>query len=85
SWQAMARIRGTNADGNTIAAKRYLGINTKGSIIRSTDEHLVVTIGLEDVLVVHTSDATLVAKKSDEEAVRDVVSQLQEKKWNAYL
>lgn len=85
SWQAMARIRGTNADGNTIAAKRYLGINTKGSIIRSTDEHLVVTIGLEDVLVVHTSDATLVAKKSDEEAVREVVSQLQEKKWNAYL
>jgi mannose-1-phosphate guanylyltransferase len=84
SWQALARLRGTDPNGNTIVG-RYLGINTSGSIVRSDEHHLIVTIGLRDCLVVHTPDATLVANKHDEESVREIVKKLDEQGWHEYL
>jgi len=84
SWQALARLRGTDASGNTIAAK-HLGVNTKGTIIRGDSEHLIVTVGLEDCIVVHTPDATLVASRRDEESLRRVVELLRERGWSEYL
>ena len=84
SWQAIARLRGTDENGNTIIGK-HLNVNTEGTIVRTTDEHLIVTLGLKDCLVVHTADATLVANKHDEEAIRKVVKLLSEQGWNEYL
>ncbi|MEX2187906.1 MAG: mannose-1-phosphate guanylyltransferase [Pirellulales bacterium] len=84
SWQSLSRLSGADADGNTIAG-RHIGIGTRGTIVRTDDEHLVVTIGLEDCIVVHTPDATLVARKQDEEAVREVAKQLAERGWRELL
>ena len=76
SWRSVARIRGENEEGNTIAGL-HLGIRTRDSIVRTDDQHLVVTLGLKDCIVVHTPDATLVANKHDEEAIREVVKELE--------
>ena len=84
SWQALSRLRGVDQQGNTIAAK-HLGIDTQGTIVRGDDDHLIVTVGLKDFLVVHTPDATLVADKQQEERIRDVVRKLEEQKWDEYL
>lgn len=84
SWQSLPRSLGADADGNTIVGK-HLGIRTAGSIVRTTGEHLVVTLGVKDCIVVHTPDATLVASKHDEEAIREVVKQLQDRGWKEYL
>ena len=84
SWQALARIAGADQSGNTILGK-HIGIRTSGSIIRSSDDHLVITLGMKDAIVVHTPDATLVAAKDQEEAIRDVVKALEERGWKEYL
>jgi mannose-1-phosphate guanylyltransferase len=84
SWQALSRLRGTDAEGNTIAAK-HLGVNTRGTIVRGPDDHLIVTLGIADCVVVHTHDATLVANKHDEELIRQVVKLIQERGWQEYL
>ena len=84
SWQSLARLAGTDDLGNTVIG-RHLGMNTRGTIIRTTDDHLVVTVGLEDCLVVHTPGATLVARKQDEEAVREIVKQLETRGWTEFL
>lgn len=84
SWQALARLHGADEEGNTILAK-HVGVNTRGTIVRGADDHLIVTLGLEDCVVVHTPDATLVANKHDEESIREVVKLLQEKGWREYL
>ena len=84
SWQSLARLRGTDEQGNTIAAK-HLGIDTAGTIVRGADNHLIVTLGLKDCLIVHTPDATLVADKHDEESIRKVVELLAEKGYEEYL
>lgn len=83
-WSAVARQRGTDAAGNTLAG-RHLAITTSDSIVQAADNHLVVTIGLENMLVVHTPDATLVADRSREESVRKVVAELESRGWHEYL
>lgn len=85
SWQAMARLRGVDPEGNTIAAEKHVEVNTTGTIIRSTDEHLIATVGLKDMIVVHTPGATLVANRHDEEAIRRIVKLLEERGWKEYL
>lgn len=83
-WSAVARQRGADDAGNTIVG-RHLGIDSTGTIVHTGDDHLVVTMGLEDMLVVHTPDATLVARRAHEEAVRKVVAELERRGWNDYL
>lgn len=84
SWQAMSRLQGADEAGNTVQA-RHIGVDTRGCIVRGTGEHLIVTLGVEDVIVVHTPDATLVANKRDEESIRQLVKLLEERGWSEYL
>jgi mannose-1-phosphate guanylyltransferase len=83
-WQSLARLAGTDENGNTVIG-RHVSLETNGTIIRTDDEHLVVTLGLKDMIVVHTPKATLVASKHNEEQIRQVVKQLQELGWKEYL
>lgn len=83
-WSAVARQRGVDAEGNTIVG-RHLGIESVRTIVHAAGDHLVVTMGLEDMLVVHTPDATLVADRTREEAVRKVVAELEKRGWQEYL
>lgn len=84
SWSAVPRLRGEDDAGNCIEGK-HLGIDTHGSIIRSSDDHLLVTIGMEDCIVVHTADATLVARKEDEAKIKEIVNRLETGGLNEYL
>jgi mannose-1-phosphate guanylyltransferase len=83
-WSAVARQRGGDADGNTVVGK-HLGIESSRTIVHAGDDHLVVTMGLTDMLVVHTPDATLVAHRAHEEAVRKVVAELEKRGWTEFL
>ena len=85
SWQALARLLDSDADGNTVDAV-HCGIDSRGLIVRSTDpEHLIATIGMEDCIIVHTHDATLIARKDDENAVKQLVERIREAGHERYL
>jgi mannose-1-phosphate guanylyltransferase len=83
-WQSLARLLGSDENGNTIIGK-HLGLNTSGTIVRTDGEHLVVTLGIKDCIIVHTPNATLVADKHSEEQIRRVVKRLEELGWTDYL
>lgn len=85
NWLALERLRGHDSSGNTIDAPRFLGIQTKGCIVRSPGDHLLVTLGISDLIVVHTPDATLVAHKRDESALRQIVQEIEARGWTDYL
>lgn len=84
SWQSLSRLLGTDAHGNTVVG-RHIGVDSQGCIVRSEGEHLVVTLGLRNCLIVHTPEATLVANKADEEAIRNVVKEIETRGWTEYL
>ncbi|MEX0702543.1 MAG: mannose-1-phosphate guanylyltransferase [Planctomycetales bacterium] len=84
SWGALPRLSGTNAAGNAIDGP-FSGIDTRNCIVRTTEDHLIATIGIEDCIIVHTPDATLVARRGDEEAIRRLVDQLGQQRHERFL
>jgi mannose-1-phosphate guanylyltransferase len=77
SWLALARLRPRDDDGNTVHGD-FVGIDSRNCLVISPD-HLVATIGLQDMIVVHTPDATLICPKSRAEEVKSIVEQLRER------
>lgn len=84
NWTALPRLKGTDDNGNTVDGE-HLGIDTEHSIIRSEDGHLIVTVGMKNCIVVHTPDATLVADKNNEAAIKQVVAELERRKMEKFL
>ena len=46
---------------------------------------MVATLGIDDLIVVHTADATLICPKSRAEEVRQIVKQLEERGLERFL
>ena len=63
SWPAIQSVIDADASGNVSAAPRVHHLDSRNSIVVSEDEHLIATIGLDDVVIVHSPDATLVCRK----------------------
>ena len=64
SWPAYGEILPLDGDGNATAGDTAL-VESRGNVVVSTEAgHLVACLGCEDLVVVHTPDATLVCPKS---------------------
>jgi mannose-1-phosphate guanylyltransferase/mannose-6-phosphate isomerase len=74
SWQALWKIGNKDESGNVIKGD-VMQVGSKDCYLRS-DGTLVAAIGLEDFVVVASTDAVLVAPKSKVQQVRDIVEQL---------
>jgi hypothetical protein len=48
-------------------------------------EHLVATLGVDDLIIVHCGDATLVAHKEHEESVKRLVDLIQQQGMEEFL
>ena len=58
---------------------QHLGLDTQGSILYSADDdELIVTIGLEDVVVVRDGNATLIVKKDRTQDIKQIVKTIGE-------
>jgi mannose-1-phosphate guanylyltransferase len=84
SWLAVPRLAGTDDAGNT-SDGLVRSVDTKNSIIRTTDDHLVATLGIEDCIIVHTADATLVARRDDSERIKELLELLKEQGDSQFL
>lgn len=84
SWLAVPRLSGTDDNGNTFDGN-VTAIDTKNTIVRTSDDHLVATLGVEDLIIVHTEDATLVAKRSDSERIKEILGRLKAENRIEYL
>jgi mannose-1-phosphate guanylyltransferase len=84
SWLAVERLNPQDADGNTVLGT-HCGLNTKSCVIVSDQGHLVTTVGVRDLLIVQDGNATLVANRSDEGAVKQLVELLKKSGLEKYL
>jgi mannose-1-phosphate guanylyltransferase len=70
SWPAYGELLGRDAAGNASSGRTLLS-DTTGTIAVSSDpEHLVACLGCEDLIVVHTPEATLVCPRSRADDVK---------------
>ncbi len=78
SWSTLSEVLGADKQGNIVAASSAELIESKNNIIVSEDEHLFALIGVEDLVVVHSPQATLVCHKSQAQRVKELVARLEE-------
>ena len=74
SWDAVARHRSPNRQGNQLRGS-VTAVDATGNLVDAGDGH-VALLGVDDLIVVRTEDAVLVAKKGRGEDVRAVVEAL---------
>ena len=82
SWDAMDEVIPPDRDGNVTVGK-VVSLGCKGTTFYA-DKRLVAAIGLEDMIVVDTPDATLVCRKDMAQRVKDVVGTLKDKGFGEY-
>src|SRR4051794_13796693 len=85
SWPALAETLPMDDHDNAVDCGACTFLDSDGNIVISTDpEHLVSTIGLSDMIIVHTKDATLVCPKAESQRVKELVAKVKEKFGNKY-
>ena len=86
SWPALAETLEIDANNNAIDAGRLVLLDSDDNIIVSSDpDHLVSLVGVSDMIVVHTKDATMVMPKSESERVKELVGNIKTKFGGQYL
>lgn len=74
SWSALHGIRARNEDNNALAGD-VITLDTTNSLVQA-DKRLVVTVGVDGLMVVDTADAVLVAGEGHTQKVKEVVGRM---------
>jgi mannose-1-phosphate guanylyltransferase len=74
-WRALTALVPPDGQGNTIQGK-VLANDTTGSIIVSDDGGVIATLGVDDLVIVQSGGATLVARKDQLDKLKSLVEGL---------
>jgi mannose-1-phosphate guanylyltransferase len=86
SWDTLFDVLLPDMDGNVSATAQHLALETHNSLIYgNNDGRLIVTIGIDDTVIVDAGDVLLVCKSDQAQKVRDVVEHLKKHRQEEYL
>jgi mannose-1-phosphate guanylyltransferase len=75
-WLAIARHYPPDSEGNVTRGQTELMGSANNIVYCRDDDHLVALLGVEDLIVVKTSDATLVCHKDKAQEIKNLVKEL---------
>lgn len=76
-WNAIERL--LKGDTPNVEVGNHVGLDTQGALIYANDDQdVVVTIGLEDVVIVRDRNVTLIVKKDRTQEIKQVLKLLQD-------
>ncbi|MDT8897476.1 mannose-1-phosphate guanylyltransferase [Thermanaerothrix sp. 4228-RoL] len=86
SWDSLFDVLSADAVGNLVLADETLILETRNSLLLSDQtKRLIATIGIEDLVIVDTSDVLLICKRSQAQKVREIVKILSQNGKTHYL
>ncbi len=85
SWPALASVVDGDAGRNVSVCEDVIHLDSHGNIVASEEKHLIATVGVEDLIIIHSPDATLVCKKDDTARIRELVEGVRAKYGEQYL
>lgn len=77
SWSSLWSVAERDDDGNRYEGD-VIAVDTRDSLVRASERRMIATIGVEDLVIVDTADATLVARKDRVQDVKAVVDRLKQ-------
>ena len=86
SWESLFDALDTDEDGNLLMRGDVISFDTHGTLIfEDADDRLIVTIGVEDLVIIDSGKAVLVCDRKQAQRVRDVVQYLSQSGREDYL
>jgi mannose-1-phosphate guanylyltransferase len=86
SWDSLFEVLMPDENGNIVFSGLHMAINTHTSLVYGNhDGKLVVTIGVDDLIIVDAGDVLLVCKKDHAQEVRQAVKNLKNSERESYL
>ncbi|UTW63708.1 mannose-1-phosphate guanylyltransferase [bacterium SCSIO 12741] len=76
TWGSLFSILDKDEQNNASLGDQVHLSNSTGCIVKGSGKRLVVTEGIDDVIVVDTDDVLLICKKSDEQKIKQLVAKL---------
>lgn len=84
SWLALERLDPQDAHHNTVQGT-HVGIRTEHCVIVGDPGKLIATLGVKDLLIIQDGECTLVAHRSEESAVKQIVDELRKRGLERHL
>jgi len=78
AWDAVWQVGGQDESGNVTSGDTLL-TNTKNSLVHASTR-LVSTVGIENLVIIETADAVLVADRANSQDVKHIVAKLETQK-----
>jgi len=86
SWNSLFEVLLPDMNGNVSVNAQHLPLDTHNALVYSvSDEKLVVTIGMDDVVVVDAGDVLMICKTDQSQKVKNVVEHLKKHNQEKYL
>ncbi|MBQ6072136.1 MAG: mannose-1-phosphate guanylyltransferase [Bacteroidales bacterium] len=85
TWGSLYELRAKDAHKNSIVGNHVKTYDTEKCIIHVPKNKVVVVQGLEDYIVVENNDVLLICKKSEEQQIRQYVTDVQVDFGNKYV
>lgn len=83
TWLSLENIHDADRNGNVLIKGEFLGVDTKNSIIY-TDNGLIATIGVSDLIIAKSGDSLLVCQKNQSREIKNLVKKLETYGHNQY-
>ncbi|MGC6456593.1 MAG: mannose-1-phosphate guanylyltransferase [Coraliomargaritaceae bacterium] len=75
-WPAVARHYPADEQGNVVRGEAHLETSSGNIVFSRNPDHLVALLGVEDLIVVRTEDATLICHKDKAQSIKDLVKSI---------
>ena len=87
SWESLFEVLLPDMNGNIAASNgHHLAHETNNTLVYGVNkERLIVTIGVDDMIIVDTDDVLMVCKSDQSQKVREVVEHLKKHRQERYL
>lgn len=86
SWPAYAEVCSPDSMGNAAAAGKYIVEDSSNTLVVSDDDkHLITLLGMDDAVIVHTANATLVCSKEKAQEIKELRNTVRNKFGEDYV
>lgn len=83
-WPAIARHNTTDTDGNVTCGESTIYQSTN-NIVVNEDGHLTALVGVDNLIIVQTKDATLICHKDKAQDIKHLLKQIRENPQHQHL
>lgn len=84
-WAALRQVMPANREGHVVINGEHLGMDSSRATVYGRQDRLIVTLGIDDIIVVDSGNALLVCPRKRAQDVKAVVEELERRERSQYL